>query len=395
MKTIFSSALCAAAAVLPACVGYEPEKPDTFEGDGLPPEVDLCSGCLKQQELRGELMLLVNTKPTDAESNFTSNFPLDDEGRFVGNALYLYDPTRDCEDGGAGCRLAKLGNLWLDEAMGPISVADRSLQRFTLRDLAWHPERGLWGLSYDSLNDEWGLVTLGVPDWTRSDNRIESVRYAFRYGDVQDEATDDCYWRQSMTGLAFVGDELYAGSAGKPGNGLDARGVVFRIDPEFVAAPKHCVLPTDISEDPQYYACTSICGTWRSFEEKLGIAGDMIEAPDAGMLALVRGEMSETFPTGRHALYRVDPDGDPPGPEPTEYGPYVDDIAAGFEIEGLARLGGVLYGIDTAGKVYAITEPTADAPDKWRFEVHEDLGPLFTASDRSVRIRGATNVVVP
>ena len=26
---------------------------------------------------------------------------------------------------------------------------------------------------------------------------------------IDDAATDDCYWRQSLTGLAFVGDELW------------------------------------------------------------------------------------------------------------------------------------------------------------------------------------------
>jgi hypothetical protein len=198
-------------------------------GTGCRRRSTLCEGCVADQPLRGELMLIVNTKLTDSASNFTINFPIDGEGRYVGNALYLYDPTKVC-DWTAGCRLAKVGNLWLDDAMGPISVGDDSLRRFSVRDLAWHPDKGLWGLSYDPLNDEWGLTTLTVPDWRSSENRIETVRYAFKYGPVDDGTTDACYWRQSMTGLGFVGDTLYAGSAGKPGNGLDARGAVFAID---------------------------------------------------------------------------------------------------------------------------------------------------------------------
>ena len=92
--------------------------------------------------------------------------------------------------------------------VGLASAQDIVDDGFTVRDLAWHAEKGLWGLSYDPLNDEWGLMTLGVADWTRADNRIESVRYAFKYGDVKDPATDACYWRQSMTGLEFVGDTV-------------------------------------------------------------------------------------------------------------------------------------------------------------------------------------------
>lgn len=391
MKTIINIAVAVGALGAAGC-GFETMKPPTFEGEGLPPEVDLCPGCLESQELRGELILLVNTKPTAPDTNFTANFALDDKGRYVGNALYLYDPERECASGGNDCRLAKLGNLWLDEKMGEISLADQSLLRFTVRDLAWHPDKGLWGLSYDALNDEWGLIALGVPDWTASDNRVESVRYAFRYGDVQDPATDACYWRQSMTGLEFVGDTLYAGSAGKPGNGLDARGAVFTIDPAFIDAPRHCVVPTDISQDPKYYACEPICSVHALFEEKLGVSGDMAEAPDGDLLALVRGEMSETFPAGRHELFRVPTTGDLP--EPTSYGPFIADIAAGFEIEGLARVNGTLYAVAIGGTVYKITEPTEDDP-AWKFEVHDELGPMFADPDRSLRLRGATAVLVP
>jgi hypothetical protein len=388
MKVILNMALGLVACVGAACVGFGDDGVDPIVGDGLPDEVDLCAGCLEQQELRGELMLFVNTKLTGADANFTINLPIDGEGRFVGNALYLYDPARACEGGGNGCRLAKLGNLWLDEAMGPISVGDDSLRRFTVRDLAWHPDKGLWGLSYDPLNDEWGLAVLSVPDWTRSDNRVETVRYAFRYTAVEAPDVDDCYWRQSMTGLGFVGDALYAGSAGKPGNGLDARGAVFTIDPAFVDRPEHCVLPSDVSMDPLYYACAPICAVWASFAEKLGVAGDLEAAPDGAVLALARGEDSDALPPGVNALFRVAGAGATPEP----YGPGIDGLETGFDIEGLARVQGTLYGITTAGTVYRIDEPEGDGG--FRVEVHDDLAPLFTAADLSVRIRGATRVVV-
>lgn len=392
MKVIFKMALLAMCAGFGVgCIGLgNDDGVDPFEGEGLPDGVDLCAGCSDGQPLRGELMLFVNTKLTDVESNYTINYQLDGEGRYIGNALYVYDPDLECDDGGAGCRLAKVGNLWLDDRMGPISVGDDSLRRFSVRDLAWHPEKGLWGLSYDPLNDEWGLVTLGVDDWTRSDNHVASVRYAFKYGPVDDAGTDDCYWRQSMTGLGFVGDTLYAGSAGKPGNGLDARGAVFTIDAGFVEEPTHCVLPADISQDPLYYACDKVCALWTTFEEKIGVAGDVVDGRDGDLVALVRGEDSDVLPSGSNALYTV-PLGAAEQP-PAAYGPVVEGLAAGFDIEGLARVDGVLYGITTAGTVYRFSEPTEDA--SWRVEVHEELGPLFTAPDLSVRIRGATAIVI-
>lgn len=393
MKVIIKTALALVLTPLAAgCVGFGEQGVDPFAGDGLPEALALCEGCLAEQELRGELMLFVNTKLTGADSNFTSNLPLDNEGRYAGNALYVYDPARTCDDGGAGCRLAKLGNLWLDDAMGVLSLDDQSLQRFSVRDLAWHPERGLWGLSYDPLNDEWGLTALTVPDWHRSDNRVETVRYAFRYGDVDDPATDACYWRQSMTGLGFVGDELWAGSAGKPGNGLDARGAIFRIDPAFVAAPQHCVLASDITQDPNYYACSAICSVWTTFAEKAGIAGDMTESREGTMLALIRGEDPSVIPTGENAVYEVDIG--EAGRDPEAYGPVIADLPAGLDVEGLARIKGELYGINTAGTVFRVIEPPPGEKSGWEVEIHDELGPLFTASDRSVRIRGATRVVI-
>ena len=392
MKVIIKMVCAVSIPWLAGCVGYGSQGVDPFEGEGLPEAVSLCEGCLAQQELRGELMLFVNTKLTGVDANFTSNFPLDNEGRYVGNALYVYDPTRVCEDGEAGCRLAKLGNLWLDERMGPLSLDDQSLQRFSVRDLAWHPERGLWGLSYDPLNDEWGLTVLGVPDWTRSDNRVTVDRYAFRYGKVDAADTDACYWRQSVTGLAFVGDELWAGSAGKPGNGLDARGAVFRIDPGFVAKPEHCVLASDVTQDPSYYACTPVCSVWTTFAEKAGVAGDMAESREGSMLALVRAEDKAVLPAGQNVLFEVPLAAAAMAPRPV--GPFIEDIAAGLDVEGLARIGGVLYGINTVGTVYRIDEQPEEGPGTWKVSVHDELGPLFTASESSVRVRGATRVVI-
>jgi hypothetical protein len=391
MKVIFNF-LVLGAALLPAgCVNLEVDGTGDFSGEGIPAEVVTCEGCLSDQELRGELMLLVNTRLTNPGSNHTANFPIDGDGRFVGPALYLYDPTRTCDDGGSGCRLAPLGNLWLDDGLGSLSVGDGSLERFTVRDVAWDPSGGLWGLSYDALNDEWGLVDLEVPDWHSGENHVGVVRYTFLPGPVDDPSTDHCYWRQSLTGLGFVDGELFVGAAGKPGNGLDASGAVFSIPGDFLASPEHCVFANDRTQDPQYYACTPLCTTAASFGEWLGIAGDITESVDGQLLAMVGSEDAEAMPEDRNALFTVDVAN---SGEPVQTTVAIDDILAGRDIEGLARIGGVLYGVDPQGLVYAIVEPTAEAPTDWSVTVHDDLAPLFAAADESIRLRGATRVVV-
>ncbi len=393
MKVIFNiRSFALLALVCPGCVDLSVDATTGFDGEGIPAEVESCTGCLSSQELSGELILLVNTKLTNPRSNYTANFPIDGMGRYVGAALYLYDPSRECGDEGPGCRLARVGHLWLDESMGMLSVKDGSLERFTVRDLAWHPERGLWGLSYDALNDEWGVLGLEVPDWGKHDNHVVVGRYTFKPGQVDDPTTDACYWRQSLTALGFVGDQLLVGSAGKPGDGTDAKGAVFSIPSSFLDAPAHCVYANDRTMDPKYYACDALCSIASTFEDRVGIAGDITEAADGSLLATVRAEDVTIMPTDRNALYQMDMGAETPTPAAT--GGFVDGILAGRDIEGLARIGGVLYGVDPLGLVYRINEPSADAPGVWSVEVHDDLSVLFDNPIESLRFRGATRVVV-
>jgi len=391
MKVIFNFLVVAIGVGSFGCVDLPVDGTGDFSGEGIPAEVKTCRGCLEEQELRGELMLLVNTRLSNPGSNYTANFPIDGEGSFVGPALYLYDPLRVCDDGGNGCRLAPLGNLWLDDNVGALSVGDGSLERFTVRDVAWDPQQGLWGLSYDALNDEWGLTALAVKDWTRADNHVVVDRYSFLPGPVADATTDSCYWRQSLTGLGFVNGELFVGAAGKPGDGLDAKGAVFSIPSGFVSAPEHCIFPQDRTEDPNYYACEPLCEIQASFDDWLGIAGDVTESVDGELLAMVSAEDDEALPADQNVLYTVDVAG---GGAPVRTHVTINGILAGHDIEGLARIGGVLYGSDPRGLIYAIEEPTAEEPTKWSVTVHDDLAPLFDDVDESIRLRGATRVVV-
>ena len=392
MKVIFNFRVFGLAlTTAPGCVDLSVEPTTGFDGQGIPAELSKCTTCPEGQDLRGELILLVDARLTNPRSNFTANFPIDGEGRYVGSALYLYDPQRVCDDGGSACRLARIGHLWLDDSMGALSVGDGSLERFSVRDLAWHPERGLWGLSYDALNDEWGLVRLAVPDWGRTDNHVAVERYTFLPGPVSDPATDACYWRQSLSGLGFVGDQLVVGSAGKAGNGLDARGALFTISGEFLDAPAHCVFANDRTQDPQYYACAPLCRVAALFEDRVGVAGDVDEDPAGGVVAAVRAEDVSIMPVDRNALYRVDMGG---AAEPAPTGVFVDGVLAGRDVEGLARIGGVLYGVDPQGLVYRIKEPSAAEPGGWSVEIHDDLSVHFEDPAESLRLRGAARVVV-
>ncbi|MCA9692503.1 MAG: hypothetical protein KC636_23090 [Myxococcales bacterium] len=383
---IFSIALAAGAVPLAGCVRLSVES-DPFAGDvGLPAEVQNCTGCTHDdQPLRGELIAFVNARLSNPAANHTANFPIaaeDCEGAadscYIGPAIYLYDPDLECDDA-PGCRVARLGNLWLDERLGAISVADQSLKRFTLRDLAWHPQLGFWSIAYDSLNDEWGFGRLDVPSWTLADNHIGVDRYAVRAGPQAPE-TDPCYWRYNLTGLGFVGDRLYAGSAGQGGE-------IYELDANFVAAPAYAVHPQDSSQDPNFYAAGDVCRKLAAFTDSRGVAGDLVDDPAGdGLLAMIdaRAFDSELDP-GRNALYRVDVDDG----RLTADGPYFADIVAGEHIDSLARVEGVLYGLNTRGAVFVIEEG-----ERWRVTPHDDLGALFDDPDFDLLIRGATRVVV-
>ena len=53
-----------------------------------------------------------------------------------------------------------------------------------------------------------------------------------------------------------------------------------------------------------------------------------------------------------------------------------------------------LAGVDPRGLVYAIDEPSAEDPTSWSVVVHDDLAPRFADADESIRLRGATRVVI-
>jgi len=338
-------------------------------------------------ELSGELILFVNARLSDDASAFQSHLPLAEAGTFLGNALYLYDPTRECEDGGNACRLAQVGNLLLDHRLGQLSVTDNSLRKFVVRDLAWDPDQGLWAVTFDPLNDEWSISTLAVQAWERTDNLIAVDRWVVRPGAAESPSTDPCYWFEAVSGLGFAEGELLLGVRGAGSKGLISDGSLFRVDTS-VFEQGHCIHPSDVTLDPDYYACDVVCEQWCSFGSRIGVAGDIVEAREGGgASAWLRSEDEGVMPLARNELSTC------AMPEPGELAVaepnnvFIDNTVRGDEIEGLARIGDKLYGLSVLGKVYEIDEVARIVTQI------DDLSGLFPT--QGLRVRGATDVVVP
>ncbi|NVB43336.1 hypothetical protein G6O69_36260 [Pseudenhygromyxa sp. WMMC2535] len=357
---------------------------DDEGGDGV--DVVLCEeDCT--HELSGELILFVNARLSDESSSFQSHIELATEGTFLGNELFLYDPTKVCEDGGNACRLTSLGYLHLDDALGDISVEDGSLRKFVVRDLAWHPEQGLWAATFDTLNDEWSITHLEVDDWSRRDNLIGVERWVVPPGPAESPSTDPCYWFEAVSGLGFAGDELLLGVRGTGSKGLVSEGSLLRVRTE-VFDQGHCVQDSDVSQDPLYYACDVVCEQWCSFGNKIGVAGDVVEALDGeSAAAWLRSEDEDAMALDHNELSTCAPPAAGEVSEAASANVFLDEVVRGDEIDAMARIDGALYGLSVLGKVYLIdeVERTVDEVD--------DLSGLF--ADQGLRLRGAAAVTVP
>jgi len=367
--------------VMSGCIDLEP----------LPAPADDGGGCEEPctHDLSGELMLFVNGRLSNADALYQNNLSLAEPGTFIGPSLWLYDPDRECDDGGNACRLAELGHLRLDERLGQISVQDGSLAKFTLRELAWSPTVGLMAVTFDVKNDEWGVARLEVEDWTASRGEIGVERFALLPGDAASPTTDPCYWQEGVSGLEFLGEELFLGVRGMGGSGIPSNGAVYRIALD-VLDQGHCLYDNDFTHDPEYYACDVLCRPWAEFPPQLGIAGDL--APDAdaaALLGMVRAESAEIMTMARQDLYRiVAPAEGERVSEPTFEGISAEGIVQGVDMDGLVRIEGQLYGIDVLGKVYRFDEAAHTVTE------HDDLSPHFPDYEVSLRVRGATRVVV-
>jgi hypothetical protein len=64
-------------------------------------------------------------------------------------------------------------------------------------------------------------------------------------------------------------------------------------------------------------------------------------------------------------------------------------VTVGLDLEGLARVGGRLFAIDVWGRVLELDENDNIVGE------HDDLSTLFPDYENSLRVRGATRVIVP
>jgi hypothetical protein len=214
-------------------------------------------------------------------------------------------------------------------------------------------------------------------------------RFAILPGDAASPSTDPCYWQEGVSGLEFLGEELFLGVRGVGGSGIPSNGAVFRVA-RGVLEQGHCVYANDVSQDPEYYACDVLCQPWAQFPAQLGIAGDLApDADEAALLGVVRAENGEIMPLDRQELFRMvaPAEGEPPS-VPVSEGIYATGIVPGIDVDGLARIDGQLYGIDVLGKVYVFDEARQAVTE------HDDLSALVPDFELALRVRGATRVVV-
>lgn len=369
-----------------ACVDFEDPQgnaEETSGGDGASTCTDDC------HDLTGEVMLIINSRLPNPDTLYQTNIPTGDEGVFVGPDVFLYDPLRSCDDGTHDCRVVKLGHLLLDERLGVESVEDGSLGKLTLRDLAWSEDRGLWGISYDSQNDEWGLAELDVTDWYGTNLDIAMERWVLKPGDPAAADTDPCYWQESVSGLAFAGEHLLVGVRGAGGVGIAANGGIYSVD--FATLEDgHCIYQNDPSQDDHYYACASVCVPWAQYPELIGVAGDMeVDGSGQTVYAVTRSESEALLPLDRQALFEVPMHmlGDVPEPVDTQL--FVEPVAPGLDIEGLARIGDRMFGVDVLGRVYEFDFESRTVQE------HDDIADLLASSTDALKVRGATRVVLP
>lgn len=324
----------------------------TLTVDPLPPAtgVDDCVGCV-DATLAGEVIALVNGKLTAAETQYTANAVMED-GTVLGASVFLHDPDTT--------ELVKLGNLDL----GVDDLGDGALERLTVRDLAWDPDAGLWALGIDGVNDEWLLLHVDVPDWAARNQLLPTISYAFR-------TTDPIYWEESVSALAFVDGELVLGTQGDAGG---AGGRLYRS-----AVPTGWSVEPAWPDDPEYYADAVLTEPWASFPDGLGLAGDIADTDGEPPLATVRAERSSAGALDENWLWTLS---DAPTAAGTTF-----DVVRNQDVEGLAVIDGVPWGVDTEAVTWR-----ADAARATR---GADLSAAFTDPDDGIRLRGAARVVLP
>jgi len=308
-------------------------------------EVIDCADC-DPNTMSGTVMAIVNGKLTDASVSYVSHVTNDDS-HVIANSIFLFDPAQPDV-------FVKLGNVDL----GPDELDDQAKSRQSIRELAWHPEHGLWGLSIDSVNDEWQLVQIDVPDWNGTDQLLPGTTYAFR-------TADPIYWEPSVVGMGFVGDTLYIGTrawtSGAPGTLFASElPTGWSVDPAY-------------PEDPVYYSDKVLTSVVGPFPEGFGLAGDIQDGFDSQFV--LRTERQEDGALDGNWLWTEDS----PRPSSPDF-----TVLRDHDVEGLAGIDGVIIGVDTDGGLRA-ADPEGEV-------ILADVADRFVDPLYGIRLRGAATV---
>jgi len=309
-----------------------------------------------------EMLLFVNGRASDATTNHTTNRV--EESRILGPEVYLYDPAQPG-------RLHVLGRPDWGRVDG-YQGAERL--KMGIYEVAWSPDHGLYSVEIDPYNDEWLLDHWQVEDWTGGVDFATAV-----YGvPVDADEHHSLYWEYGIEALEFVDGRLLAGSHADYES--DDGGEVYAFDMDLPPAYDPAQPEGDL-----FYMADAPAGPLFELPHALQFAGDLTQASGVG-LAVIDASDSAVIPDDQNQLYACDwsaiscqPVGDATIPLSA------DDQT----IEGLAEIGGVVYGVTVDAQVLALDPATGEA------SLHDDLGPLFRDREGQVRVRGGTRVVLP
>ncbi len=331
--------------------------------DSAPQADVLVDGVAAPSLLSGQSVLFfVNGRLSDANTGYATNRI--ESSRLLGPDSFVYDPAQP----------GKLLALGRPDYGAVDGYQGRERQKLTVDEVAWHPDHGLYAIHIDPINDEWLLGRWNVEGWDTADQVWSTELWGLP---VDDDQQHSLYWEYGIEALEFVDGTLYAGS--HVDYTTDDGGELYAFD---MALP-----PTyDPSQptDDLFYMAEPPSEPLLALPYGIQWAGDLAALP-AGPFGVMNASDPSVMADDRNVLYAFDFDA-------MRYTPAPNTIAlsaADQDVEGLAFIAGVLYGITVDARVLVI-DPTTGAAT-----LHDDLGPLFRDLSGQVRVRGATTVVLP
>ncbi len=335
----------------------------THPYDSAPQPSVLVDGVAAPRLVAGQdVLFFVNGRLSDANTGYATNRI--EQSRLLGPDCFVYDPAQPGT-------LLGLGRPDYGDVAG---YQGRERQKLTVDEVAWHPDHGLYTIQIDPTNDEWLLGKWAVADWTTPDQRWATELWGVP---VDDDEQHSLYWEYGIDALEFLDGRLYAGSHADYTR--DDGGELYAFD---MALP-----PTYDPSQPEsdrFYMAEAPTAALLALPYGLQFAGDLASTP-VGPVATIGASDPAVLSDDVNALYGLDLT----AMTYTSTESVIQLSADDQDVEGLATVNGVLYGITVDARVLRIDPATGAAT------LHDDLGPLFRDRDAQVRVRGATTVSLP